>query len=193
MPKKIYIVKLTAEERVELKVLVKNGKVAGWKIQRAQALLKFDQGEHGPVWIDQDIAAAFGCTRQSVENWRKQAVEAGPLSLLERKPRPPPTASKLDGEGEARLVALACSKPPQGRARWTLQLLADALVRMQVVDSICDETVRQALKKKRAETLAQGDVVHSARAGRGLRVPDGAGAGGLQATLRPQAPGAVHG
>jgi transposase len=193
MPKKIYIVKLTAEERSELEVRVRRGKVAGWKMQRAQALLKFDQGEHGPAWIDQDIADAFGCTRQSVENWRKQAVEEGPLSLLERKPRPPPTEPKLDGEGEARLVALACSKPPQGRARWTLQLLADALVEMQVVDSICDETVRQALKKKRAQALAQGDVVHSARAGRGLRVPDGAGAGGLQATLRPQAPGAVHG
>jgi transposase len=193
MPKKIYIIKLTPVERSELETLVRRGKVAGWKILRAQALLKCDQGEQGPAWIDQDIADAFGCTRQSVENWRKQAVEEGPLSLLERKPRPPPTAPKLDGEGEARLVALACSKPPQGRARWTLQMLADELVRLEVVDSICDETVRQALKKKRAQALAQGHVVHSARAGRRLRVPDGAGAGSLQAALRPQAPGAVHG
>jgi len=148
MPKKIYIVKLTPEERAELETLVRRGKVAGWKVQRAQALLKCDQGEQGPGWIDERVAEAFGCTRQSVEHWRKQAAEEGPLSLLERKPRPPPTAPKLDGEGEARLVALACSKPPQGRARWTLQMLADALVRLQVVDAICDETVRQALKKK---------------------------------------------
>jgi hypothetical protein len=105
-------------------------------------------------------------------------VENGPAALLERKAHPP-KEPKLDGEGEARLVALACSKPPEGRASWTLQLLADALVEMQVVDSICDETVRQALKKKRAETLAQGNVVHSARAGRRLRVSDGAGARGL--------------
>jgi transposase len=193
MPKKIYIVKLTPEERAELETLVRRGKVAGWKVQRAQALLKCDQGEQGPGWIDERVAEAFGCTRQSVEHWRKQAAEEGPLSLLERKPRPPPTAPKLDGEGEARLVALACSKPPQGRARWTLQMLADALVRLQVVDAICDETVRQALKKKRAQALAQGHVVHSARAGRGLRVPAGAGAGSLQATPRPPAPGAVHG
>lgn len=176
MPKKIYVVKLTAEERAELEVVVKKGKAAAWKRQRAQALLKCDQADGGPAWVDQDIADAFGCSRQSVENWRKQAVEEGPLSLLERKPRPPPTEPKLDGEGEARLVALACSKPPEGRARWTLQLLADALVEMQVVDSICDETVRQVLKKKRAQALAQGHVVHSARAGRRLRVPDGAGA-----------------
>jgi len=176
MPKKIYIVKLTPVERSELETLVHRGKVAGWKVQRSQALLMCDQGEQGPGWIDERVAEAIGCTRQSVENWRKQAVEEGPLSLLERKPRPPPTEPKLDGEGEARLVALACSKPPDGRARWTLQMLADALVRLQVVDSICDETVRQALKKKRVQALAQGHVVHSARAGRGLCVPDGAGA-----------------
>jgi hypothetical protein len=123
MPKKIHIIKLTPVERSELETLVRRGKVAGWMILRAQARLKCDQGEQGPAWIDQDIADAFGCTRQSVENWRKQAVEEGPLSLLERQPRPPPTAPKL--VGEARLMAMACSKPPQGRARWTLQTLAD--------------------------------------------------------------------
>jgi transposase-like protein len=182
MPKKRYVVKLTAEERVEFKALLKKGKAAAWKRQRVQALLLCDQGEEGPGWIDARVAEAVDCTSRSLENWRKQAVEDGPDSLLERKPHPP-KPPKLDGEGEARLVALACSKPPQGRASWTLQLLADALVEMQVVDSICDETVRQALKKKRAETLAQDDVVHSARAGRRLRVPDGAGAGSLQAPL----------
>lgn len=178
MPKKIYVVKLTGEERSGLKAVVSKGKAASWKRQRAQALLLCDQGADGLGWIDARIAEAVACTRQSVENWRKKAVEEGPLSLLERKPHPP-KVPKLDGEGEARLVALACSKPPEGRTRWTLQMLADALVELQVVDSICDETVRQGLKKKRAQALAQGHVVHSARAGRGLRMPDGTGAGGL--------------
>lgn len=175
MPKKMYTVKLTAEERSELKAVVKAGTAAAWKRQRAQALLLCDQGADGPGWIDARVAEAVDCTSRCLENWRKQAVEKGPASLLERK-KHPPKPPKLDGEGEARLVALACSKPPEGRGSWTLQLLADELVRLQVVDSICDETVRQALKKKRAQALAQDHVVHSARAQRSLRVSDGAGA-----------------
>jgi len=148
MPKKIYVVKLTAEERGELDGVVRKGKAAGWKIQRAQVLLKCDQGRGGPGWIDQRIADAFGCTRQSVENWRKQAVEQGPLSLLERKTREtPPTPPKLDGEKQAQLVKLACSQPPKGRARWTMQLLAERLVQLEVVDEIGPDTVRRALKK----------------------------------------------
>jgi transposase len=148
MPKKIYVVKLGAAERAELEAVVKKGKAAGWKIQRAQALLKCDQGPEGPAWIDERIAEAFGCARQSVENWREQAVEEGPLSLLERKKRQtPPTPYKLDGEQQAQLVKLACSQPPEGRARWTMRLLAERLVELQVVDEISHETVRRALKK----------------------------------------------
>ena len=148
MPKKIYVVKLTSDERSELDTLVRKGKAAGWKIQRAQALLKCDQGPDGPRWIDQRIAAAFGCTRQSVENWRKQAVERGPLSLLERKAREtPPITPKLDGEKQALLVKLACSQPPEGRTRWTMRLLAERLVELKVVDEIDHETVRRTLKK----------------------------------------------
>ncbi len=81
MPAKIYVLKLTEDERAKLEAVVKTGKAAVWKIQRAQALLKCDQGSAGPCWIDDDIAEAFGCTRHSVENWRKQAVEEGPFSL----------------------------------------------------------------------------------------------------------------
>jgi transposase len=148
MPKKIYVVKLTAAERAELEGVVRKGKAAGWKMQRAQALLKFDQGSDGPGWIDQRIADAFGCTRQSVENWRKQAVERGPLSLLKRKARErPPIAPKLDGEKEALLVKLACSQPPEGRARWTMKMLAERLVQLEVVDKIGSEAVRLKLKK----------------------------------------------
>jgi transposase len=145
MPKK-YVLKLTEDERGELEGVVKRGRAAAWKLQRAQALLKCDQGPLGPGWIDERVAEAFGCTTRSAESWRKQAVERGPLSLLERKPRPP-AALKLDGEREARLVKLACSQPPKGRARWTLRLLAGRLVELDVVDSISHETVRRAMKK----------------------------------------------
>jgi len=148
MPKKIYVVKLTAEERAELEGVVRKGKAAGWKVQRAHVLLKCDTGRPGPAWIDQRIADAFGCTSRSVENWRKQAVEEGPLSLLVRKARDaPPTPCKLDGEQQAHLVKLACSQPPEGRARWTMQLLAERLVQLEVVDEISHETVRRTLKK----------------------------------------------
>ena len=119
---------------------------ARWKVQRAQAVLAFDQSEHGLAWPDSRIAEAYGCTTRSLENWRKQAVEQGPLSLLERKPSVGP-APKLDGEQEARLTKLACSPAPQGYTRWSLRLLAERLVELQIVDSICRETVRQALKK----------------------------------------------
>jgi hypothetical protein len=175
--KKIYVVKLTAEERAEFERLVSKGKTAAWKRQRAQALLKCDQGPAGPGWTDERIAEAYGCTTRCLEKWRKQAVERGPLSLLERKVRvSPAVVPKLDGEKQAQLVKLACTQPPKGRARWSLRLLAGRLVELQVVDAISHETVRQNLKKKRLETLAPDHVVHSPRAGRGLRRPHGAGA-----------------
>lgn len=145
---KKYVLKLTSEERAELEQLVKKGKAAVWKVQRAQALLKFDQGPDGPAWKDADIAEAYGCTTRSLESWRKQAVEHGPLSLLERKPRAtPPNQPTFDGEKEARLTALACSKPPKGFARWTLRLLAERLVELEIVDTVSHETVRRAMKK----------------------------------------------
>jgi transposase len=147
MPAKIYVLKLTRDERAEFERVIKAGKAAGWKIQRAQALLKCDQGPQGPSWIDDQVAEAFGCTRRSVENWRKQAVEQGPLSLLERKPRCDAGRTKLDGEGEAQLVKLACSQAPAGFARWSLRLLAEKLVELEIVDSISHESVRSVMKK----------------------------------------------
>ena len=144
---KKYVLHLTAAERDELEQVVRKGKAARWKVQRAQALLQCDQGPHGPGWTDALVAAAYGCTTRSLEAWRKQAVEAGPLALLQRQPRPAPVPAKLDGEQQARLTALACSQPPAGYARWTLRLLAERLVELQVVDTIAHETVRRALKK----------------------------------------------
>jgi hypothetical protein len=144
---KKYILKLTAEERDELARLVRKGNAAGWKLQRAQALLKCDQGPDGPAWPDERIAEAFGVTTRSLESWRKRAFEHGPMALLRRKPRTPAGVSKLGGEAEARLTALACSQPPRGLARWSLRLLAGRLVELEVVASVSHETVRRALKK----------------------------------------------
>ena len=150
MPAKKYVLKLTSDERAELESVVNKGKAAGWKIQRAQALLKCDQGPQGPGWIDDRVAEAYGCTRRSLENWRKRAVEEGPLSLLERKPRSDKGKTKLDGEGEARLVQLACSKSPPGYSRWSLRMLAEKLVELEVIDSISHETVRGVMKKTKS-------------------------------------------
>jgi hypothetical protein len=147
MPAKKYVLKLTAEEQSELKSLVRKGKAAGWKIQRAQALLACDQGPEGPAWTDAQIAAAYGCTARSVENWRKQAACEGPLSLLERQSRSDKGRTKLDGDAQAQLTRLACSAPPAGHARWTLRLLAGALVELEVVEAVSHESVRRAMKK----------------------------------------------
>lgn len=145
---KKHVVMLTEEERSTLEGFVRQGNVAGWKLQRAQALLKFDAGELGPHWTDKKIAEAFNVTTRSLESWRKRAVEEGPLSLLERKPEDSPRAGrKLDGAAEAQLVKLACSAAPAGYARWTLRLLAKKLVELEVVDSISHETVRRTMKK----------------------------------------------
>lgn len=163
--RKIYRIKLTAEERETLSAVAKGNrgklKIAAWKVQRANALLMCDESEAGPAWPDHRIAEAYATTTRSLENWRKQACERGPLSLLERKPREtPPTAPILDGEKEAHLTKIACSSPPDGRSRWTLQMLADELVRLKIVDSISDTTVGR-VQKKRAEALAEVDVVYS--------------------------------
>jgi hypothetical protein len=142
-----HTVKLTRDERRELEQLVLRGKAAGWKLRRARALLKCDAGRHGPAWPDAKIAEAFDVTTRSLESWRKQAVRRGPMSLLQRKAQDRSKHRRLDGAGEARLVQLACSTPPEGRSRWSLRLLADQLVALEVVDSIGHECVRQTLKK----------------------------------------------
>jgi transposase-like protein len=144
---KEYILKLTAEERAELTRLVGKGNAAGWKLQRARAPLKCDQGPGGPAWTVARIAEAFGVTTRSLESWRKRAVEHGPMAVLRRKRRTPTGVPKLGGEAEARLTALACSQPPKGVSRWSLRPLAGRLAELEVVDSVSHETVRRALKK----------------------------------------------
>ena len=150
-----------------------NRNVARWKVERARALLLCGEGEGGPKWSDGECAVAVGATEQTVARWRSKAVEDGPLAALERKPRlTPPRARSLDGEGEAWLAKLACSEAPDGRSRWTLRLLAERLVELEVVESISHETVRRTLKK-RFEAVAPRDVVRSAEGRRAVRGADG--------------------
>jgi transposase len=145
---KKYRVTLTAEERLQLHQLIAADKAAAKKLAHARILLKADAAPGGPAWTDERIAEAFEVNRTTVERLRQRFVEQGLAAALVRKQQDRPSRErKLDGAGEARLVALACSDPPAGRSAWTLQLLADKLVELQVVDSICDETVRQVLKK----------------------------------------------
>ncbi len=143
---KKYIVRLGNEERELLEAWVKKGKATAYKILHAHILLKTD-GE-GPNWSDSRISEAFGCHMRTVANVRQRLVEHGLEGALERKKREvPPRQRKLDGAAEARLIALSCSKPPAGRAGWTLQMLADELVVLGVVDEISGQTVRRTLKK----------------------------------------------
>ena len=133
---KKYIIRLSADERQMLSKLACSGKAAARKITRARVLLKADAGECGPGWTDQRIAEALDVGVRMIENVRRRCVEEGPSAALGRAWPDRPAQQKLDGVGEARLVAIACSKPPTGRSRWTMQLLADELVVLQVTDSI---------------------------------------------------------
>ena len=148
MPAKHYKVNLLSDEREALQRLVSTGKAAAYKRTRAQILLKADQGPEGPAWNDQQICEAFDVGRVTVERTRKALVLDGLAVALQRKKREhPPVPRKLDGSGEAQLMTLACSQPPKGHSQWTLQLYADELVALKVVDSISRETVRRTLKK----------------------------------------------
>ena len=148
MPQKKYLVTLTTEEREHLTGLLSAGKRSALTLTRARILLKADQATGGPAWTDERIADALDCGLRAIERVRQRFVEVGLEAALGRKPQDRPSRPrKLDGAAEARLIALACSAPPDGRAAWTLQPLADRLVELQVVDCVGDETVRRALKK----------------------------------------------
>jgi transposase len=146
--KKKYNVTLTADERNSLHGLITAGKASAWTQAHARILLKADAAPGGPGWTDPRIADAIEVDVTTVERVRQRFVEQGVEAALVRKKQDRPSRERrLDGKGEARLVTLACSKPPTGRAAWTLRLLADTLVELQVVDAISHETVRQVLKK----------------------------------------------
>jgi len=143
---KKYVVRLSDNERDVCQEIIKNLKGSSQKFRRAQILLKADADGLG--WPDVRIADAFNCRAQTIENLRKRLVTEGFAWALEgKKRRDPPTPCKLDGEAEAKLIAMRLGKPPAGYGHWTLQLLADELVALEIVDSISHETVRKVLKK----------------------------------------------
>ncbi len=146
--KKVFVVRLTETERSELDALVRKGKAAALAITRARILLKADQGKDGEAQTDAQVAEALSVAAKTVFNVRRRWVEEGLEAALRRKKQDCPSRlRKLDGKAEAKLVATCCGPAPQGRARWTLRMLAGKLVELEVVDSISPETVRSTLKK----------------------------------------------
>lgn len=145
---KRYVVKLTKQERKELSQLVKKERIAAKKRTHAQVLLLADVGKGGPGWKDEAIAAACAITVQTVENIRKRLVLEGLEFALNRKKQARLSRAKiLDGEKEAKVVAVCCGTVPSGHARWTLRLLAERVVELEIVEAVSHETVRRCLKK----------------------------------------------
>lgn len=142
-----YAVVLTEAERARLHTLISGGTAPARMLTHARILLKANQGEGGPGWTDAAIAGALEVHPATVGRVRREYVTAGLDAALARKVPERVYPRKLDGEHEARLIALACSAPPAGRERWTLRLLADELVRLEVVDAVSHETVRRTLKQ----------------------------------------------
>jgi transposase len=157
MAKKVkYVVRLEAEERQQLLDLITKGKRAATVLTRARILLKADAGPHGPSRADEAVADAVEASLSTVHRVRQAYVEEGLEAALYRKKPAGRQYRKLDGAQEARLIALACGTPPEGSARWTLQLLADQLVELEVVESISSECVRRTLKKTRCSRGGRG-------------------------------------
>lgn len=147
MPAKKYIIHLSKDERSALSAVAAKQRVDAQRQRRAKILLRTDQGPTGPAERDADIAMALGIPIRQVERVREQAAEAGPLAALDRRPSTRVFQRKLDGRAEARLITLAKETPPDGRATWTMQLLADQLVILGIVDGVDDNTVWRTLKK----------------------------------------------
>jgi transposase len=145
-----YVVGLTPAQRRELERMARSGKRSARTLVRARILLKADASDGGPAWDDASTAEALDCGARTVARVRKKFAQGGLDAALHQKKPTGRQYRKLDGAQEARLVALACSPPPDGRARWTLKLLADRLVELEVVASVSDETVRRTLKKTRS-------------------------------------------
>ena len=152
---KKYVVRLSAEEREQLQTLIRKGKSPARRILKARILLKADVSEGGSGWSDSRIIRALDTSASMVYRVRQQLVEEGLEAVLSRKQRATPAIPRIfDGEKEARLIALACSKPPRGRARWTLRLLEKKVVELEIVDRASDSTIGRVLKKTFSSPIA---------------------------------------
>jgi Homeodomain-like domain len=145
---KKYVVRLEADERVALEQIVRTGKRAALAIRHANILLAVDQSDAGAKLSDVQAARAFGVAVRSIESLRKRLVEEGLESALVRKPQVRPSVERMfDGEKEAKLIAIACSSKPEGRTRWTLELLAERVVRLKIVEKCSPKTIGRVLQK----------------------------------------------
>lgn len=143
-----YRVTLTQEERRELETMTRRGRINAKKFIHARALLLCDTGIEGPAWKVTDVASAFGITTRTVEHLKQRFVEDGLNSAIERKPlEKPPRGVKFDGAFEARIIAIACSDVPEGHCRWTVRLLADKAVELNIAESVSHMPVQRVLKK----------------------------------------------
>ncbi len=152
---KKYVVRLSAEERQRLEALIHKGKGPARRLLKARILLKADISDAGPGWSDSRIIAALDTSASMLYRVRKQLVEEGFEAALSRKQRATPAVPPIfDGEKEAKLIALACSKPPKGRARWTLRLLENKVVERGIVERASDSTIHRTLKKTVSNRIA---------------------------------------
>jgi transposase len=152
---KKYVVRLSEEERERLETLIRKGKSPARRLLKARILLKADISEAGEGWSDSRIIEALQTSASMVYRVRKQLVEEGFEAVLSRKQRATPAVARVfDGEKEAKLIALACSKPPKGRARWTLRLLENKVVELGIVDRASDSTIWRTLKKTLSSPIA---------------------------------------
>jgi Homeodomain-like domain len=152
---KKYVVRLSAEERERLEALIRKGKSPAQRLLKARILLKADISEASEGWCDSRIIRALETSASMVYRVRKQLVEEGFEAVLSRKQRAAPAVARIfDGEKEAKLIALACSKPPKGRARWTLRLLESKVVELRIVDRASDSTIGRTLKKTFSSPIA---------------------------------------
>jgi hypothetical protein len=181
---KRYVVRLSAEEREQLEALIRKGKSPAKRVLKARILLKADVSDGGEGWSDSKIIAALDTTESMVYRVRKQLVEEGLEAVLSRKQRATPAVKPIfDGEKEAKLIALACSKPPKGYARWSLRLLESKVVELAIVDRASDNTIGRVLKKH-SQAPPAATMGHSTQGQQRLRGGDGRRAGRLYATAR---------
>jgi len=174
---KRYVVRLSANEREQLDVLIRKGKSPAKRLLKARILLKADVSEAGEGWSDSRIIKALETSASMVYRVRQQLVEEGLEAVLSRKQRATPAVPPIfDGEKEAKLIALACSKPPKGHARWTLRLLENKVVELGIVDRASDSTIWRTLKK-RSQTASAAMLGHSAEGQQRVRSGDGRRAG----------------
>jgi hypothetical protein len=155
---KKYVVRLSADEREQLAALIRKGKSPARRLLKARILLKADVSDAGEGWSDSRIVEALETSVSMVYRVRKQLVEEGFEAVLSRKQRATPAVARIfDGETEAKLIALACSKPPKGRARWTLRLLEKKVVELKIVDRASDSTIWRTLKKTFSSPIADSN------------------------------------